>query len=234
MTSARMTSTRVISAGMSCRRPFRRRNGQSARLQEASPARAGPSASRRHGTWWATGAAAGDATTPTRGRSRPVSSPPRRPKPPRGRPRRGGPGRSRCRQGPARRGRPAGRRVRRRRRRERAPGPRSHRRTRASWPVRQRAGIATPASGSGRPGRSGPVASASPATQLTTTIPPGPRTSQGRGRRPPPCLARPARALRPARAQPGKPERHSHRASKHGRPSRWRGSADRPGRDGES
>jgi len=32
----------------------------------------------------------------------------------------------------------------------------------------------------------------------------------------------------------GKPERHSHRASKHGRPSRWRGSADRPGRDGES
>ena len=32
----------------------------------------------------------------------------------------------------------------------------------------------------------------------------------------------------------GKPERHSHRASKHGRPSRWRGSSDRPGRDGES
>jgi GT2 family glycosyltransferase len=32
----------------------------------------------------------------------------------------------------------------------------------------------------------------------------------------------------------GKPERHSHRASKHGKPSRWRGSADRPGRDGES
>ena len=33
----------------------------------------------------------------------------------------------------------------------------------------------------------------------------------------------------------GRPERHSHRASKHGRPSRWRGgSADRPGRDGES
>jgi GT2 family glycosyltransferase len=34
--------------------------------------------------------------------------------------------------------------------------------------------------------------------------------------------------------QAEKPERHSHRASKHGRPSRWRGSADRPGRDGES
>jgi GT2 family glycosyltransferase len=32
----------------------------------------------------------------------------------------------------------------------------------------------------------------------------------------------------------GRPERHSHRASKHGRPSRWRGFADRPGRDGES
>jgi hypothetical protein len=32
----------------------------------------------------------------------------------------------------------------------------------------------------------------------------------------------------------GKPERHSHRASKHGRPSRRRGSSDRPGRDGES
>jgi hypothetical protein len=32
----------------------------------------------------------------------------------------------------------------------------------------------------------------------------------------------------------GKPERHSHRASKHGRPSRWRGAADRTGRDGES
>jgi hypothetical protein len=36
------------------------------------------------------------------------------------------------------------------------------------------------------------------------------------------------------RAGAGKPERHSHRASKHGRPSRWRGSSDRPGRDGES
>jgi hypothetical protein len=35
-------------------------------------------------------------------------------------------------------------------------------------------------------------------------------------------------------ADDGKPERHSHRASKHGRPSRWRGSSDRPGRDGES
>jgi GT2 family glycosyltransferase len=31
-----------------------------------------------------------------------------------------------------------------------------------------------------------------------------------------------------------KPERHSHRASKHGKPSRWRGSGDRPGSGGES
>jgi GT2 family glycosyltransferase len=38
----------------------------------------------------------------------------------------------------------------------------------------------------------------------------------------------------PGAAGAGKPERHSHRASKHGRPSRWRGSSDRPGRDGES
>ena len=38
----------------------------------------------------------------------------------------------------------------------------------------------------------------------------------------------------PSAVGPGKPERHSHRASKHGRPSRWRGSSDRPGRDGES
>jgi len=31
-----------------------------------------------------------------------------------------------------------------------------------------------------------------------------------------------------------KPERHSHRASKHGKPSRWRGSSDRSGSGGES
>ena len=36
-----------------------------------------------------------------------------------------------------------------------------------------------------------------------------------------------------AGSQP-KPERHSHRAAKHGRPSRWRGSGNRSGEDGES
>ncbi|MGH3245076.1 MAG: glycosyltransferase [Trebonia sp.] len=35
-------------------------------------------------------------------------------------------------------------------------------------------------------------------------------------------------------AQPAKPERHSHRAAKHGRPSRWRGSGKRSSGEGES
>jgi hypothetical protein len=38
----------------------------------------------------------------------------------------------------------------------------------------------------------------------------------------------------PATPAPAKPERHSHRASKHGKPSRWRGSGDRSGSGGES
>jgi hypothetical protein len=45
----------------------------------------------------------------------------------------------------------------------------------------------------------------------------------------------PARPDEPAAAAPAaKPERHSHRAAKHGRPSRWRGGADRSGGDGDS
>jgi hypothetical protein len=38
----------------------------------------------------------------------------------------------------------------------------------------------------------------------------------------------------PGRSSAAKPERHSHRASKHGKPSRWRGSGDRSGSGGES
>jgi hypothetical protein len=45
----------------------------------------------------------------------------------------------------------------------------------------------------------------------------------------------PARSDAPAAASGvAKPERHSHRAAKHGRPSRWRGGADRSGRNGNS
>jgi GT2 family glycosyltransferase len=50
----------------------------------------------------------------------------------------------------------------------------------------------------------------------------------------------PARSDEPAAASPAansaaaKPERHSHRASKHGRPGRWRGGADRSGGGRES
>jgi hypothetical protein len=38
----------------------------------------------------------------------------------------------------------------------------------------------------------------------------------------------------PTASRPAKPERHSHRAAKHGRPSRWRGAGKRSGEDGES
>jgi GT2 family glycosyltransferase len=38
----------------------------------------------------------------------------------------------------------------------------------------------------------------------------------------------------PVGGRPAKPERHSHRAAKHGKPSRWRGSGNRSTRDGES
>jgi hypothetical protein len=38
----------------------------------------------------------------------------------------------------------------------------------------------------------------------------------------------------PDKSGAAKPERHSHRASKHGKPSRWRGSANRSGSGGES
>jgi hypothetical protein len=41
-------------------------------------------------------------------------------------------------------------------------------------------------------------------------------------------------ATGPATPAAAKPERHSHRASKHGKPSRWRGSGDRSGSGGES
>jgi GT2 family glycosyltransferase len=47
-----------------------------------------------------------------------------------------------------------------------------------------------------------------------------------------PVASRPERQERPDR--PERQERHSHRAAKHGRPSRWRGSGNRSGRDGES
>jgi hypothetical protein len=39
---------------------------------------------------------------------------------------------------------------------------------------------------------------------------------------------------RPVAGRPAKPERHSHRAAKHSKPSRWRGSGNRSTRDGES
>ena len=126
-------------------------DGAGGRFEEIAPgtssAAAGPvsASSRRHGTWWATGAPPGGATMRTRGLIG-GPRPDRRPRRPAdwsaagraggsravGDRRRGGPGRSRSRQGPARSGRPAGRRVRRRRCRGRAPGPSRHRRTRAS------------------------------------------------------------------------------------------------------
>jgi hypothetical protein len=37
----------------------------------------------------------------------------------------------------------------------------------------------------------------------------------------------------PVASPPAKPERHSHRGGKHGKPSRWRGSGNRPSGDGE-
>ena len=43
----------------------------------------------------------------------------------------------------------------------------------------------------------------------------------------------PVGVSREAVSREAKPERHSHRAAKHGRPGRWRG-ADRSGRDKES
>ena len=112
-------------------------------------------------------------------RGRPVSSLPRRRKPRRGSLGRGGPGSIRSRPGPARSGRPAGR-------------------TRATGPVCQRPGTATPANGSEPPGLRSPPTSASPTTRLKTTIRPGPRmgpghgqrTGLGHGQRPPPCPAR--------------------------------------------
>jgi GT2 family glycosyltransferase len=39
---------------------------------------------------------------------------------------------------------------------------------------------------------------------------------------------------RPVAGRPAKPERHSHRAAKHGKPSRWRGSGNRSSGDGRS
>ena len=80
-----------------------------------------------------------------------------------------------------------------------------------------------------RPGRFG-----EPAYPVDDDYPAGPADESGPW---PTATAGPgatAASAAACRARPGKPERHSHRASKHGRPSRWRGSADRPGRDGES
>ncbi|HEX3712439.1 MAG TPA: glycosyltransferase [Trebonia sp.] len=44
----------------------------------------------------------------------------------------------------------------------------------------------------------------------------------------------PASGSGPAASRPARSERHSHRGGKHGRPSRWRGTGNRSGGDGES
>jgi GT2 family glycosyltransferase len=44
-----------------------------------------------------------------------------------------------------------------------------------------------------------------------------------------PAASVPDTSTGPGTSAPAKPERHSHRASKHGKPSRWRGSGDRSG-----
>jgi GT2 family glycosyltransferase len=57
------------------------------------------------------------------------------------------------------------------------------------------------------------------------------------GRDDPPAAAGPESAREPgteAAGRAAKPERHSHRAAKHGRPSRWRGPGNRSSGDGES
>ena len=51
---------------------------------------------------------------------------------------------------------------------------------------------------------------------------------------PEPARGRGASGAEPAAGRPAKPERHSHRAAKHGKPSRWRGSGNRSSGDGES
>jgi GT2 family glycosyltransferase len=45
---------------------------------------------------------------------------------------------------------------------------------------------------------------------------------------------RPGSGAWPVASRPAKPERHSHRGGKHGKPSRWRGSGNRSSGDGES
>jgi GT2 family glycosyltransferase len=88
------------------------------------------------------------------------------------------------------------------------------------WERAARADRAARAEESGRLGE--------PGYSLEDDFPAGPAGGSG------PWPAASAVPGGPSAAGPGKPERHSHRASKHGRPSRWRGSSDRPGRDGES
>jgi hypothetical protein len=56
----------------------------------------------------------------------------------------------------------------------------------------------------------------------------------GSGSGPWPAASVPDASTVPDTSAAAKPERHSHRASKHGKPSRWRGSADRSGSGGES
>ncbi len=92
---------------------------------------------------------------------------------------------------------------------------------RADWADRaDQAGRADRAEESGRLGE--------PGYPFEDDFPAGPADGSG------PWPAASAVPGPPSAAGAGKPERHSHRASKHGRPSRWRGSSDRPGRDGES
>ncbi|MGH3279843.1 MAG: hypothetical protein ACRDNW_12005, partial [Trebonia sp.] len=48
------------------------------------------------------------------------------------------------------------------------------------------------------------------------------------------AASKPGEGNQPAAPSPAKPERHSHRGGKHGKPSRWRGSGGRPDEDRES
>jgi GT2 family glycosyltransferase len=114
---------------------------------------------------------------------------------------------------------------------------------------------APPASGTGGPTvpRTGAQPAAPTGTQPTGTQPVGmaPWESGDWGKAPdwdaitgdrdvPPAVPEPAAergsgtGASPAAGRPAKPERHSHRAAKHGKPSRWRGSGNRSNEDGES
>jgi GT2 family glycosyltransferase len=93
------------------------------------------------------------------------------------------------------------------------------------------------------PWESGPQAPVSPTGSQPVDMAPWEYADWNRSRDPDaapdrgdavPAQTESASAPSPVAARPAKPERHSHRAAKHGRPSRWRGSGNRSDGDGKS